>query len=74
LSFARDQATKHGLQNIKQDNIGVSGIRDNFFAVMTCVGTVIVVTVAGDTGENGSPLAQELFDAIRREHCTDEPC
>jgi len=30
LSFARDQASRHNLQNIKQDNLGVGGTRDNF--------------------------------------------
>jgi hypothetical protein len=44
-SFARDQASKHNLQGIKHDNLGVGGTRDNFFAVMTCVGNVIVVMV-----------------------------
>ncbi len=71
ICFAADQARRHNLQNIKQDNLGVGGTRDNFFAVMTCVGTVVVVMVAGDTGTNGSPLAQELFDAVRRETCID---
>jgi hypothetical protein len=65
LSFARDQAGRHNLQNIKQDNLGVGGTRDNFFVVMTCVGKVVIVMVSGDTGTNGSPLAKELFDAVR---------
>jgi hypothetical protein len=71
LSFARDQANRHNLQNIKQDNLGVGGTRDNFFVVMTCVGKVVVVMVAGDSGTNGSPLAKELFDAVRSEGCID---
>ncbi len=71
LSFARDQASRHNLQNIKQDNLGVGGTRDNFFVVMSCVGKVIVVMVAGDSGTNGSPLAKELFDAVRNEGCID---
>lgn len=71
LSFAKDQATRHRLQNVTQDRLGVGGSRDNFFAVMTCVGNVIVVMVAGDTGTNGSPLAKELFDAVRGEGCID---
>ncbi len=71
LSFARDQASRHNLQNIKHDNLGVGGTRDNFFAVMTCVGTVIVVMVSGDTGTDGAPLAKELFDAVQREQCID---
>jgi len=71
LSFARDQATRHNLQNIKHDNLGVGGTRDNFFAVMTCVGNVVVVMVSGDTGTDGSPLAKELFDAVRSEICID---
>lgn len=69
--FAQDQAARHNLQNIKRDNLGVGGTRGDFFVVMTCVGNVIVVMVAGNTGENGSPLAQELFDAVRREQCID---
>jgi hypothetical protein len=71
LSFARDQAGRHNLQNVKHDNLGVGGTRDNFFAVMTCVGTVIVVMVSGDTGTDGAPLAKELFDAVQREQCID---
>lgn len=71
LRFAADQARRHNLQNIKQDRLGVSGTRDNFFAVMTCVGKVVVVMVSGDSGTNGSPLAQELFDAVRRDVCID---
>jgi len=71
LSFARDQANRHNLQNIKQDNLGIGGTRDNFFVVMTCVGKVVVVMVAGDSGTNGSPLAKELFDAVRNEGCID---
>ena len=70
LSFARDQASRHNLQ-IKQDNLGVGGTRDKFFVVMSCVGKVIVVMVAGDSGTNGSPLAKELFDAVRNEGCID---
>ena len=38
---------------------------------MTCVGKVVVVMVSGDPGTNGSPLAQELFDNVRRETCID---
>ena len=71
LSFAKDQASRHNLQNIKHDNLGVGGTKDNFFAVMTCVGNVVVVMVSGDTGTNGSPLAKELFDAVRGEVCID---
>lgn len=71
LSFARDQASRHNLQNVKHDNLGVGGTRDNFFAVMTCVGTVIVVMVSGDTGTDGAPLAKELFEAVQREQCID---
>jgi hypothetical protein len=71
MSFAKDQASRHNLQNVKQDNLGVGGTRDNFFVVMTCVGKVVVVMVSGDTGTNGSPLGKELFDAVRREICID---
>ena len=71
LSFAQDQARRTNLQNIKSDRLAVSGTRDNFFAVMTCVGKVVVVMVSGDPGTNGSPLAQELFDNVRRETCID---
>jgi hypothetical protein len=71
LTFARDQARRHNLQHIEHNNLAVSGTRGDFFAVMTCVGTTVVVMVAGNTGENGSPLAQELFDAIRHEICID---
>ena len=71
LRFAKSEATRHNLQNIAHDNLGVGGTRDNFFAVMTCVGNVIVVMVSGDTGTNGSPLAKELFDAVRKTVCID---
>ncbi len=71
LSFAKDQASRHNLQNVKSDRLGVGGTRDNFFAVLTCVGNVVVVMVSGDTGTNGSPLAKELFDAVRGETCID---
>jgi hypothetical protein len=71
LSFARDQAGRHNLQNVKSDRLGVGGTRDNFFAVMTCVGNFVVVMVSGDTGTDGSPLARELFDAVTREACID---
>ena len=66
LSFALDAARKQGLQNIQHDNLAVSGTSGDLFAVMTCVGTVVVVMVAGNTGANGKPLAQALFDAVRR--------
>jgi hypothetical protein len=71
LRFALEQASKHDLQNIKHDNLGVGGTKGNFFVVMTCVDAVVVVMVAADGGENGRPLAQELFDAVRREVCID---
>jgi hypothetical protein len=71
LSFARDQARRHSLHNIKQDNLGVGGTRDGLFAVLTCVGNVVVVMVAGDDGANGAPLGKELFDAVRLETCFD---
>ncbi len=71
LSFARDQASRHNLQNVKSDRLGVGGTRDNFFAVMTCVGSVVVVMVSGDAGTDGGPLAKELFDAVRGEACID---
>jgi hypothetical protein len=72
LSFAFDQAGKHHLQNISRNNLGVAGTRDNFFVNITCVGNFVIVMVAGDTGTNGSPLAQELFDAVRAETCFDQ--
>jgi len=72
LSFAMDQATRHNLQNVKRDNLGVGGTRENLFAIMTCVGNVVVVMVAGDPGTNGEPLARELFDAVRLETCIDQ--
>lgn len=67
LSFAVDQARGHHLQNVKLDNLGVAGTRDNLFIAMTCVGTVVVVMVVGDPGTNGAPIAQELFNAVRGE-------
>ena len=71
LRFAFDQAGGHRLQTISRNNLGVAGSRDNFFVNMTCVGNVVIVMVAGDSGTNGSPLARELFDAVRGETCFD---
>jgi hypothetical protein len=66
LSFALDAARNQHLQNIRHDNLAVSGTAGDLFAVMTCVGTFVVVMVAGNTGENCKPLAQALFDEVRR--------
>ena len=69
LSFARDQAKRPSLQNIKQDNLGVGGTRGGLSAGSPRVGSVVMV--AGDDGANGAPLGKELFDAVRLETCFD---
>jgi hypothetical protein len=71
LSFAMDQARRHNLQNIKQDRLGVAGVRDKFYVAITCVGNVVVVMASGDGAANGDPLSKELFDAVRSETCID---
>ena len=74
MNFALDAARNRNLQNIQHGPLAVSGTRGDFFANLTCVGTVVVVMVAGNTGENPQPLAKELFDAVMGEQCIDEPC
>ena len=74
LSFALTAARQQNLTNIQQNNLAVSGVRGDLIAVMTCVGPVVVVMVAGNTGEDGKPLAEELFNEVKRIHCIDEPC
>jgi hypothetical protein len=71
LRFAHDAARRHNLQNININALNVSGSRDDFFVAMTCVGNIVVVMAAGNTGTNGSPIAKELFDAVRSEVCFD---
>jgi hypothetical protein len=71
LSFAQDAARKSNLTNVQHDRLAVSGVRGDLFAVMTCVGTTVVVMVSGNSGEDSKPLAQELFDEVKRIHCID---
>jgi hypothetical protein len=54
------------LQNVKRDDLQVSGTQGELFAVITCVGTFVVVMVAGNPGRDCRPLAQQLFDSIPR--------
>jgi len=74
LSFAQDAARKSNLANIQHNNLAVSGVRGDLFAVITCVGSTVVVMVAGNSGEDGKPLAEELFNVVKRIHCIDDPC
>ena len=71
LSFAGDQAKRAGLQNLKSDKLSVSGTKNNFEVILTCVGTFIVVMVAGDGGNDGGPLAKQLFNAVLGEQTID---
>ena len=71
LSFAQDAARNKNLTNVQHNNLAVSGARGDLYAVMTCIGTTVVVMVAGNSGEDGKPLAQELFDEVKRIHCID---
>src|SRR5262245_12014874 len=64
LSFALDQARKNPLLNIQHDALSVSGTKGPFTAVLTCIGTFVVVMVSGNTGEDGGELARDLFDAV----------
>ena len=67
-----DAARKSNLSNIQHNNLAVSGVRGDLFAVITCVGSTVVVMVAGNT--DGKPLAEELFNEVTRIHCIDDPC
>ena len=71
LSFAKDQARRAGLQDIKVDALSVSGTKNGSLAIITCVGVVTVVMVSGDSGTNGGPLAKQLFTGMRGEVCID---
>jgi hypothetical protein len=71
MSFALTAAGQSHLANIQHNNLAVSGLRGDLFAVMTCIGSTIVVMVAGNTGENGDPLALELFNEVKRIHRID---
>jgi hypothetical protein len=71
LSFARDQASRAGLQDIKVDALSVSGTKNGTLAIITCVGVVTVVMVSGDNGTDGGPLAKQLFTGMRGETCID---
>lgn len=66
LGFALDAAKRQHLQNIEHKNSAVSGARADKFVVMTCVGTTVVIAVAGDHAEEVKPLADALFDEIGR--------
>ncbi len=71
LSFAKDQARRAGLQDVKVDALSVSGTKNGSLAIITCVGVVTVVMVSGDNGTDGSPLAKQLFTGMRGEVCID---
>jgi hypothetical protein len=66
LGFALDAASHQHLQKIQHSNGSVSGAKDDKFVVMTCVGSVVVVSVAGDHPQEVGPLADALFDDISR--------
>lgn len=74
--FAHDAATKNNLQNIKRDNLSVSGTTSSgdAYAVITCVGggggeATAIVMVSSDNGPVGDNLAKALFDVVRKEVC-----
>jgi hypothetical protein len=71
LSFAKDQARRAGLQDVKVDALSVSGTKNGSLAIITCVGVVTVVMVSGDNGTDGGPLAKQLFTGMRGEACID---
>ena len=58
MSFAKDQARRAGLQDVKVDALSVSGTKNGSLAIITCVGVVTVVMVSGDNGTDGGPLAK----------------
>jgi hypothetical protein len=66
LGFALDAANHQHLQHIQHGNGVVSGAKDDKFVVMTCVGNVVVISVAGDHPQEVRPLADALFQDISR--------
>ena len=66
LGFALDAANHQHLQNIQHNNSGVSGAKADKFIVITCVGTVVVISVAGDHPQEVKPLADAIFEDISR--------
>jgi hypothetical protein len=66
LGFAFDAATHEHLQNIQHSNILVSGAKADKFVVMMCVGSTVIISVAGDHPEEVKPLAEALGADISR--------
>lgn len=66
LGFALDAATQEHLQNIRHNNDFVSGAQGDKFVEMTCVGNVVIISVAGDHPQEVRPLAESLFNKISR--------
>jgi len=66
VGFAVDAANHQHLQNIRHDNSSVSGAKGDKFVAITCVGTVVVIAVAGDHPPEVKPLADAIFDDISR--------
>ncbi len=66
MGFALDAAKRQHLQNIEHKNSAVSGAMADKFVVMTCVGTTVVIAVAGDHAQEVKPLADALFAEISR--------
>jgi len=64
LGFAADAARDERLQNIQNKNGLVSGVRDDKSVVMVCVGTVVVISVAGDRQPEVGQLAEDIFKHI----------
>ena len=74
--FAQAAAASNNLQNVKKDNLSVSGTSSSgdALAVMTCVGggngdATAVVMVSSDNGPEAAQLAKALFDRVRNEIC-----
>ena len=66
VGFAVEAANNQHLQNISHNNVGASGAKADKFIVITCVGTVVVISVAGDHAPEVKPLAEAILQDISR--------
>ena len=74
--FAEDVARRNHLQNVKRDNLSVSGVSSSgdALAVITCIvpanaNAVAIVMVSSDNGPEADQLAKALFDGVKNEIC-----
>ena len=74
--FAQAVAARNNLQNVRRDNLSVSGTSSSgdALAVITCIGgangnATAVVMVSSDNGPEADQLAKALFDGVKNEIC-----